>query len=254
MNKDFLIVVFTLILTVVFLCSLPAYNSLDVEDAHIVKEKVKIIKNSGTTKLNKYHLVLNFDSNPSDCNAYAVIKAYNKNNKCIEQRNVSLNNFENDIYLGNSKIKKVKVLIYQNSGNMLYDAFGEDKLVYNETITKIVKDSTVENYSYTVTPAVSYSNDYSSSSSSSDNDYSSSYDSSYSSYDSDNSYGSDFSYNDYDSEPVSGGSYVGSKNSDKFHYSSCGHAERIKESNRIYFSSREEAFGSGYEPCAHCNP
>lgn len=52
----------------------------------------------------------------------------------------------------------------------------------------------------------------------------------------------------------SGGSYVGSVNSDKFHYSSCGQASKIKPGNLITFSSREEAISRGYSPCKFCNP
>ena len=60
--------------------------------------------------------------------------------------------------------------------------------------------------------------------------------------------------NSYESEPVEGGSYVASANSDKFHTPYCGSAERIKQANRIYFSSRDEALASGYAPCKKCNP
>lgn len=48
--------------------------------------------------------------------------------------------------------------------------------------------------------------------------------------------------------------YVGSVNSDKFHYPSCSQAKRIKEGNKITFSSREEAINAGYSPCGICYP
>ena len=60
--------------------------------------------------------------------------------------------------------------------------------------------------------------------------------------------------NTYESEPVTRGTYVASANSDKFHTPYCGSAERIKDANRIYFSSREQALASGYSPCKKCNP
>ena len=59
--------------------------------------------------------------------------------------------------------------------------------------------------------------------------------------------------NDYESSD-SGGSYVGSTNSDKFHSPSCGHAHRIKSGNMITFSSRQEAISAGYSPCKSCSP
>lgn len=50
------------------------------------------------------------------------------------------------------------------------------------------------------------------------------------------------------------GTYVGSVNSDKFHYSSCSQANRIKEGNLVTFSSRDDAINSGYSPCGICHP
>ena len=48
--------------------------------------------------------------------------------------------------------------------------------------------------------------------------------------------------------------YVGNANSKKFHYSDCSAAQRIKPSNRVEFSSREEAVSAGYVPCKKCSP
>ena len=48
--------------------------------------------------------------------------------------------------------------------------------------------------------------------------------------------------------------YVGSAKSDKFHYTDCRAAQRIKSSNLVYFYSREEALNAGYVPCGICHP
>jgi len=48
--------------------------------------------------------------------------------------------------------------------------------------------------------------------------------------------------------------YVGSVNSNIFHYPSCSSAKRIKSYNLITFNSREEAIQAGYHPCKICNP
>lgn len=48
--------------------------------------------------------------------------------------------------------------------------------------------------------------------------------------------------------------YVASSNSNKFHDSSCSQAQRIKDANKITFSSRDEAINAGYEPCGICYP
>lgn len=53
--------------------------------------------------------------------------------------------------------------------------------------------------------------------------------------------------------PSSGtGSYIGNKNTKKFHTSSCGSLPA--EKNRVYFNSRDKAVSSGYDPCKKCNP
>ena len=49
-------------------------------------------------------------------------------------------------------------------------------------------------------------------------------------------------------------SYVGNSNSHKFHAPGCGDVNKMKPSNKVYFSSRDEAVSSGYSPCGHCHP
>lgn len=46
--------------------------------------------------------------------------------------------------------------------------------------------------------------------------------------------------------------YVASKNSDKYHLPWCPSVSRIKEENRIYFSSKSEAEAAGYVPASNC--
>lgn len=48
------------------------------------------------------------------------------------------------------------------------------------------------------------------------------------------------------------GQYIGNKNTRKFHRPSCHTLP--KESNRVYFKSRDKAVSSGYVPCKNCNP
>ena len=49
-------------------------------------------------------------------------------------------------------------------------------------------------------------------------------------------------------------SYVGNSNTRKFHAPGCDSVDKMKPSNKVYFSSRDEAASSGYSPCARCNP
>lgn len=48
------------------------------------------------------------------------------------------------------------------------------------------------------------------------------------------------------------GEFVGSKNGTKFHYPWCSGAKRIKDENKIWFSSRADAEDRGYSPAANC--
>ncbi|MBU3925743.1 hypothetical protein KJ763_01050 [Patescibacteria group bacterium] len=48
------------------------------------------------------------------------------------------------------------------------------------------------------------------------------------------------------------GLLVGSKNGTKYHYPWCSGALRIKEENKVWFNSVEEARQAGYTPAANC--
>jgi competence protein ComEC len=56
------------------------------------------------------------------------------------------------------------------------------------------------------------------------------------------------------SATVSGGSFVGSSKSDKYHYPNCSAAQKIKPANLVTFSSSAEARAQGYSPCGICHP
>lgn len=48
------------------------------------------------------------------------------------------------------------------------------------------------------------------------------------------------------------GKYVASKNGTAYHYSWCIGAQRIKNENKIWFSSKEDAEKAGYKPAGNC--
>lgn len=48
------------------------------------------------------------------------------------------------------------------------------------------------------------------------------------------------------------GIVVASKNSTKYHYPWCSGAQNIKEENKIWFNSTEEARQAGYTPASNC--
>lgn len=50
------------------------------------------------------------------------------------------------------------------------------------------------------------------------------------------------------------GQYVGSKNSDVYHYPSCYWAEQINPENKIWFVNAQDAVNHGYRPCKVCKP
>jgi DNA-entry nuclease len=49
--------------------------------------------------------------------------------------------------------------------------------------------------------------------------------------------------------------YVGNKNSKKFHYPNCSSVSDMKDSNKVYFyGTRDEPVTDGYTPCKRCKP
>lgn len=53
--------------------------------------------------------------------------------------------------------------------------------------------------------------------------------------------------------PEAGG-YLGSARSNVFHRASCENGQKIKEHNRIFYATREDAIANGREPAKDCNP
>lgn len=51
--------------------------------------------------------------------------------------------------------------------------------------------------------------------------------------------------------PVEGG-YVASRSGTKYHLPWCGSAKQIKEENKIWFATKEEAEKAGYTPASNC--
>jgi hypothetical protein len=52
--------------------------------------------------------------------------------------------------------------------------------------------------------------------------------------------------------PAAEPKYVGSRNGTKYHLPWCAGAKQIKEENKVFFSSKEEAEKSGYTPASNC--
>lgn len=48
------------------------------------------------------------------------------------------------------------------------------------------------------------------------------------------------------------GAYVASKGGTKYHLPWCSGAQRIKEENKVWFSTKAEAEAAGYSPAANC--
>ena len=49
--------------------------------------------------------------------------------------------------------------------------------------------------------------------------------------------------------------YIGNKNSKKFHYPYCHSVDQMNDSNKKYMTcTREQAIAQGYSPCGNCNP
>jgi len=52
--------------------------------------------------------------------------------------------------------------------------------------------------------------------------------------------------------PASGGAYVASKSGTKYYLPWCGTVSRIKEENKVWFGTKQEAEQAGYEPAKNC--
>lgn len=52
--------------------------------------------------------------------------------------------------------------------------------------------------------------------------------------------------------PDSSGRYVASKNGTAYHYPWCPSALKIKEENKVWFNTKEEAEKAGYKPAGNC--
>ena len=48
--------------------------------------------------------------------------------------------------------------------------------------------------------------------------------------------------------------YVGSANSNKYHYPDCKWAKKISPKNLVTFKNAQEALKAGYVPCKVCKP
>lgn len=48
--------------------------------------------------------------------------------------------------------------------------------------------------------------------------------------------------------------YIGSKNSEVYHYLNCSGTAKILDKNKVYFNSAAEAIADGRRPCAICTP
>lgn len=48
--------------------------------------------------------------------------------------------------------------------------------------------------------------------------------------------------------------YIGNSNSMKFHKPDCPSVAKMSDSNKVEFSTRDEAVADGYQPCKQCNP
>ncbi len=54
--------------------------------------------------------------------------------------------------------------------------------------------------------------------------------------------------------PVLASTYIGNRNTGKFHYANCRFVSEMNPDNQIEINSRDEAIASGYIPCKRCNP
>ena len=49
-------------------------------------------------------------------------------------------------------------------------------------------------------------------------------------------------------------SFVGNRNTRKFHEDYCDSVRAMADHNKVYIASREDAIAQGYVPCKRCRP
>lgn len=59
---------------------------------------------------------------------------------------------------------------------------------------------------------------------------------------------------DADNAQTATAAYIGNSNSMKFHKPDCPSVAKMSDSNKVEFSTRDEAVADGYQPCKQCNP
>jgi hypothetical protein len=55
-----------------------------------------------------------------------------------------------------------------------------------------------------------------------------------------------------DKKAVSSGQYVASKTGNSYYLPWCSGVKRIKEANKVWFNTKEEALAAGYAPAGNC--
>ncbi|MBI4132676.1 MAG: hypothetical protein HY473_01065 [Candidatus Sungbacteria bacterium] len=56
----------------------------------------------------------------------------------------------------------------------------------------------------------------------------------------------------FDLSPSASGQYVASRNGSAYHLPTCPGAKQIKEENKVWFQTEEEARRAGYKPAGNC--
>ena len=54
--------------------------------------------------------------------------------------------------------------------------------------------------------------------------------------------------------PVTTGNYIANSNTGKYHFGDCRYIKSMNESNKVAFSSTNDASSSGYIACKVCRP
>ena len=61
-------------------------------------------------------------------------------------------------------------------------------------------------------------------------------------------------HNNSGTKSISSYSYIGNRNTRKFHRASCSSVSQMNEGNKVGFDSRSDAIDGGYSPCKRCKP
>ncbi len=244
-------ILFLLALTMLF-CDIPVSTAASVDQGYTIAVKLLTEKLGRPDEFiddsNLFESLSMPEFNTSAASNFAIFdmqnsmiyiggKLSNKNTQLAIWQNV---NYSTIATMGRLILDNYNTIDNQSSGLFAFGAYDNSRSFYADsrgeaslgrlTYDDLFIDGGGSNYSRASVPSYSSSGSNSNSNSSSSSNYNSG------------------------SSSTSSQTYIGNKNTKKFHYPWCHSVDQMKDKNKVTLHSRDEAIRNGYVPCKNCNP